>query len=451
MPVPKSLHAQGAHIRRKFSLRSKQHRTKTGAPTQLASAVYTQALPNELLLAIFQYLGREMFHQRYYWYTPGTPPPTEYTVTTQESRRALVNCLLTCSDWYYMVVEFLYQEPQISHKRQLRRFTLSVEQYPHLSSRVKALSLSVFAFPKFPHDLFGVAARGRERCRGYISRIFAACSSITRVDFAFDVLLGNAIGKYLQCAYSSPTIRLRQLTLRGGTFHGPISNLYLPNLEVLCLSQHFNFGEFILPSLPRLHTLQIVGVYTVSPYVLEEAHLPSLRLLQLFSGTYDAPVFDLDNFPKFSTLERIELLGTEEVMFFPPVQAAAVFQTIKGLVLGPLGADTEWLPSWRIPRKLESLVVFLEFSDEKGVSDKVLRNLLHCLRASHKSIKWNLKQLVVVAKPDAFDMAFSTERTQTFLDQLRLSCMGWGVSLKMGEIGQEVYYSAMGSSILICI
>lgn len=332
-----------------------------------------------------------------------------------------------------MGVESLYAEPQLRHKRQLRSFASAVERSPLLANTVKALSLLSHTYPKFMFDFFGVAARNRDRCKGYISRILAACHSIERVDFSLDIALGNAIATSFKIIDPSPTANLRQLTVRSGSFLGAFPNLDLPNLEVLCVSQHLSLGEFALPYLPHLHTLQIVGILTLTPLRFDERKLPSLRVLQLFSGSYEAPI---DELPDFPNLERLELLGSEEVIFFPPLQASMVFQSIKSLVLGPLGVDTEWLSTWLIPNTLESLVVYLDFSDGEVISDKVIRNLSQCLSSSHDGLpNWSLNQLAIITKPDGL----TAEPMQLALGLLRLMCMGWDVSLEFGEIGEAFF------------
>lgn len=403
-------------------------------------------LPQELVLHVMRYLAADVHreHHAAYQHWQSEDEWTEWLKKEEKSVRALYASILVCKTWYTIGVEVLYANPTFVTKSQLRSFTLTVEKSHTLSRLVKSLSIAELYYPRFKIELFGIMDKHRERLNHYVQRALVACSFVTSLDLCTDSELGNMVGTILSERLPSISVQLRRLTIRGVCFHSCFSQLDLPHLEVLSISQYYHIDLIVFPHLPRLHTLQVIASNlqsSVGSLEMDITKFPSLRVLQIYDNEFEYPIFDAESPPYFSKLDRVEIYGSEEMHNFDVVNKSIMFSDVRELVVGPITAYTSWLPNWRPPLSVESmtLVIDLQTPGARELGDEVLQNVLQFLSAypQQPSNTSRLCRLRLAVQDAQYELLASEENlfVSSALERLENHCLAVPISFDIDPIG----------------
>ncbi|PSR71251.1 hypothetical protein PHLCEN_2v12905 [Hermanssonia centrifuga] len=256
---------------------------------------------------------------------------------------------------------------------------------------------------------------------------------------------------------------IKRLTLHGSSFEArphpqfcimPILDVQLPNLEVLCLRGMYIMPTFQLPSLPRLHTLQLVENYYFPsggprPPLFTPESLPNLRVVEVFRNHFPGEAYGhLVSGSSFEKLECLHFLENKRCLEVTRWMSAD--SEIKHLAIGFLSAiDRVHLVCWRFPDALESLTLLL--CDPSSCSPKlepwtarrqgqvrddgveILQGVFRCLKLNKQSKAF--KKLVLLAKfPGAEDVAVRLAREHAVRD-IRILCASQEVEFSMSLDG----------------
>lgn len=372
-------------------------------------------LPEELVLSIMLLLASDIYHEHHaaYQYWRSDDEWTEWLKREEMSVRAMFSAILVCRTWYAIGIEVLYANPTFLTKSHLRSFTFAVERSTFLPRLVKSLSIAELYYPRFKTELFGIMGKHRERLLHYVHRALVACPGVTRLDICTDAEFGAMIADLLSQTLASFSARLRHLTIRGVCFHCTFGKLTLPQLEILAISQHYYLDLLELPSLPRLHTLQIVSSDVQSidgSLTLDASQLPSLRVLQIFTNDCPGPLFDSP--PCFAHLQHIEIFGRDEMFSFDVLSQSITLSCPREVTLGPITQKTPWLSTWRLPASVETVLFFVDLVCEESfqLADSTLSEILDFVVKNFEDADHRrLREFRLALPPSQFDLITGSE------------------------------------------
>ncbi|CAL1708047.1 unnamed protein product [Somion occarium] len=255
--------------------------------------------------------------------------------STKEALSSLHTVILVSRSWYLAGTEYLYRHPILLSYRHIRAFSRVLSKYPNVRL---ARHISVF----FQHDW--------KHKPEYLLSILNNLESLESLVVFHDGHQAQycPINPQFSCTHDFFS-RLRKLTLCGGYYSSYGIKLPFPNLEHLCLKDVSLLGDaFFECELPRLHTLQLVGV------VYRDAHstfkaislLPSLRVLEL----YLVYSYQLASFWQLNDI---------------------FFESLQELTIGVLDTCSRTLGTWRLPSNLIRMTLLVNLLP-KGEDGKVV-------------------------------------------------------------------------------
>lgn len=375
------------------------------------------------------------------------------TKAIQDIRTNLCHSMRVCKSWCQVGTELLYSNPLLLSIEEFKLLKRTLEDASDLSSLVKDISLLGFAWLRtVTSDPLGIKTRQAKRSNADVFSIFAVCPSLetmtvnTPMSCESDSLLSQSISG-LFAENSNISTRLRKLTLDGGACHTAFSTFTLPVLEVLCLRFFLCTREFKFPSLPRVHTLLLVEIFSWvnNKALIPSSELPSLRNIEVYDWKYCSSSFDRYIISE-TPMRSVHLLGRAgDPIFFESLRDSQALSRVRELVVGVVESATHPFYDWKFPPTLKALTVFLSLKPyTRGgmyipATSEMFDSLYSCLlRNNEGSMRGSLQTLDVLVPLDpTWEIPpFGMEDIASRVDEIKELCKTSKISVSVEVVGK---------------
>lgn len=401
-----------------------------------------QHLPVEIVLNILSFalpslyddaFGFRLDPNAFFDAVEGTP---SFRRVLKDTQACLHSAALVCRSWYPAATEFLYGCPFLYSPAGIAALSRTLERAPLLRHLVKELWLFNEEGAKLS-DPLGNKRKNMRRIQASLTGTLRTYTSLDAFIVCNHGLMGqdnarenfpidNVIVYGLPSSLPSTTDAepyIPSLALYGPSFfnqpwtrHAKPHNLVPEQLTRLCMRDigpspaQLKCAPY-LPTLPRLHTLQLALLQHDDAPVVSAGTLPALRTLEVYraiTAPSDAEHGFMRSVPVedavLAKLERLHFVGRAvEAMMFRRWAESQLFEELRELAVGPLSVDElEFLEDWRLPDKLEVLqvVVVHRTKDGKKLDEGDASDARNAFRALYACVHRNrqarsFKKLVV--------------------------------------------------------
>ena len=379
-----------------------------------------QTLPREVLQAILACLTSQMFIYSFpftygsdVWSCPANP--TEIVCAIH----ALYCAVLVCRSWHTSGIPILYSAPALLTGRRIQLFKRTLQHIPSMSRHVKDIILLDFEESGLtPLRVFRRNGKHQQQVLADLIAALDACRALVGLAIRNQSGLGYSFLKG-SCGMARS---LRKLTIYGKSLHGSFSELEFPSLEILCLRDvPYSSVTLGYPLMPRLKTLQLVISYMSAniQFAFRPGYPPPpLQSLEFYGAHCYGTLVDADSLSYFSHLDRLHLIGQDELRTFIVLAQPTAELFIRHLILGVIPTHFSHLEDWRFPPTLETLTLFVDLVPvlrDDLLSDKTsLTTIPQCLRFNEDQIaSGNFRHLVINAISDLPHMIQNPRQYQT--------------------------------------
>ncbi|KAJ3558758.1 hypothetical protein NM688_g736 [Phlebia brevispora] len=368
------------------------HNSRKSAQSRLSASA--QNLPVEVVVEILAYALPSIYSRATHFRSDTSTFYREVThdfrSVLQRTQGILYRAALVCKAWYPVANELLYSCPFFSAHDSVVAFGRTLRAVPQLGQFVReAWFFNEEGTNRL--DLMGLKRKNSQRVQADLSIVLRTCTSldyfivcnhglIDHPNFPID----NILVYGLPSAPDAPHIP--RLTLHGPAAfnepwsrHAKPSNLDPQHLEVLCMRDIETSPAVVkyapyLPTLPRLHTLQVYMRTREETPLVSSGTFPGLRTLEVYRDVFDnrrpecMRAIAVDELC-LQKLDRLHLIGRAlESALFRLWAEAQLLNTVRHLAIGLLHRNEHaFLADWRLPDKLETLVVVV-WHDESGTN-----------------------------------------------------------------------------------
>ncbi|EKM58675.1 uncharacterized protein PHACADRAFT_253160, partial [Phanerochaete carnosa HHB-10118-sp] len=383
---------------------STSQQSRTPVPSRLPASV--QHLPPEIVLNILGFALPSLhdnalnFRRHPNAFFDTVEAQQDFRRVLKETQTCLVTAALISRAWYPAAVEYLYGCPFLYSSAAAVALSRTLENAPRLRHLLKEVWM--FNFSEEGNrlsDPLGTKRKNTKRIQADMTRTlrkytildsFIVCNyGLARQDGDKQPFPIDNVVVYGLPARPDSDAAIPHLTLYGPSFfnepwarHAKPHNLDPARLTRLCLrdippsSAATKCAPYV-PTLPRVHTLQVALVRHGCAPLVSAGTLPALRALEVYRDVRDAaPAAGMRAVvveeAVVRRLERLHVVGRAiERLQFRAWADAALFEALRHLVVGPLHPDDGefFAKDWRVPDTLETLVVVVWHGRRRAGAD----------------------------------------------------------------------------------
>ncbi|KAF7793732.1 hypothetical protein EIP86_004848 [Pleurotus ostreatoroseus] len=437
-----------------------QRAGRTAAHVQSRLAASTQSLPVEVVLQILAYALPSIYDRATCFRSDSNgfchAATRDFRRVLRETQLYFHRAALVCRAWYPVANELLYTCPFFTAHDSVAAFGRTLKTVPQLRQFVKEVW---FFNEEGKLDPMGFRRKNSRRVQADLSIILRNYTSLTSFIVCNHGLaeqnfpIDNILVYGLPVSPDAPHIP--RLTLHGpGAFNEPWSrhakpaNLEPQSLEVLCMRDIETTPSVLkcspyVPTLPRLHTLQVyMRSRDETPFV-SSGTFPGLRSLEVYRDVFDnrrqecMRTIAVDE-ACLQKLDRLHLIGrTVESALWRAWAEAQVLNSLRHLAIGLLHRrEHAFLADWKLPDKLETLLV-LVWHDESETSHELgeLGHAKSLLTALASCVERN-RQHRAFRKLEIKTVAILPDSLAPLVRDVRDKCGYHGFGFELTEAGE---------------
>ena len=393
-----------------------------------------QYLPTEVVLNILGYVLPSVYDSAVRFRSDSAAfykdITADFRCLLKDTQVCLYRTALVCRAWYPAANVLLYGCPFFSSQKGVATFARTLSAAPELGQLVK----EAWFFNEENLKRLDPLGMRRKNSRRTQAELVATLRTYTPLDSIIvcnhgivdssDYPIDNIL------VYSLPPLsqgeHIPKLVLHGpAAFNEPYArhakphNLDPSQLEVLCMQDISNspitlpFAPY-LPTLPRLHTLQIcMRTHDETPFV-SSGTFPRLRVLEVYRDMFDNQHEEcmrnvVVEEACIAQLERFHWIGraVESASFRSWAETEdGLLNSVRDLAVGLLHKrEHAFVREWRLPEKLEKLTIIVWHNDcpeaeaigELGDAEGLLKALAACMRRNRQHRTFKLLELRAVS------------------------------------------------------
>lgn len=392
-------------------------------------------IPSEVWRQVFTYLALPTHSFSFRYGVVHTYGP-DLTIIS-EAVSSLYAITLVCRRWNITGNELLYSSPALISYHGVELFKRTLTGAPErISPLVKEIFIVQVIFRK-KADLLRPFSQKNQLAKRVKADFSTITSSLPGLQKAFISLPYESLELtgWLLSQESPLCHHLRKLTLHLAPLASLDDKLTFSQLQVLCLRNITFYPSGVLANLPQLRTILFVESNfreTLIQDFLSPSSVPSLSSIEFYNTRFIDLMVDAESISCFPTLERLHLVGEDDMWTFSRLSRIQAHVPVRHLTLGIVPGFFGPLSAWRFTENLETLTLFVNLSPtvQSTVLSKKspLDNILECLELNVDIIitSKTFRLLVVHVIPaDAY-----VESEQFASDSLLAFCAGHDITFE---------------------